>query len=423
VVVNEQGELVLTVRGTRIVAKTFTDKEHNLNKILTQAGEYIYGQSQPGLFTNYLANNDRADDAIHFAQAAYPTVDVSEKPFVLNDWANAIVEKGEVGASMQALPFYREALRLKPDYWIGYRYLMSAQQGMGDEEGSIRTGEQMMKLAGGRPGRADEIQYINYDQQVFDFNALHSELIVDMESHGGVGTTASGVGSLNLIIAQFEAGQHDIDSAMLRIKTTVVDSRSAPDVAAAAIVKGLLAEESGDLRTAATEFDTYALAYANPTVSAQDPMNICYAAPTYEKNGQPAKADAALAAPMKTVGIGTFVDCYRFQGDVLELRGDWNGAKGWYAKAVKLAPSMPAGYFSFGMALIKHGDLNGAAEQFKLANLKGPHWADPLKAWGDVLMKQGYTSQALGKYDEAAKYAPNWVQLKDARAVAVKARS
>jgi tetratricopeptide (TPR) repeat protein len=92
---------------------------------------------------------------------------------------------------------------------------------------------------------------------------------------------------------------------------------------------------------------------------------------------------------------------------VLDLRGDWAGAQLWYAKAIKLAPSYPASYYSNGLALARHKDLKGAVEQFRMANLKGPNWADPLKACGDVLVKQGNTKDALAKYDEALKYAPN----------------
>jgi tetratricopeptide (TPR) repeat protein len=82
---------------------------------------------------------------------------------------------------------------------------------------------------------------------------------------------------------------------------------------------------------------------------------------------------------------------------------------------VKVGPSIPSGYYSWGVALAKHGNLDGAAAKFKDANQKGPHWTDPLKAWGDVLVKQGKIKDALVKYDEALKYAPNWKQLKDAR--------
>lgn len=84
-------------------------------------------------------------------------------------------------------------------------------------------------------------------------------------------------------------------------------------------------------------------------------------------------------------------------------------------KAVKLGPSIPSGYYSWGIALAQRGDLNGAAAKFKDAHQKGPHCADPLKAWGDVPMKQGHPKEALVKYDEALRYAPNWTALKEAR--------
>jgi tetratricopeptide (TPR) repeat protein len=122
-------------------------------------------------------------------------------------------------------------------------------------------------------------------------------------------------------------------------------------------------------------------------------------------------------------GTARYVDCYRFRGDVLDLRRDWEGAKDWYAKAVELAPDLPAGYYSWGVALAKHGDLVGAESKLKDANQRGSHWADPLKAWGDVLVKQGKTEDALAKYDEALKYAPNWKQLKDAREAIAKQKS
>ena len=411
--------LALTVRGNGILPKTFTGEAAALDKLLTQAGEYVYSQSQPGLWAAYLSNNDRNEEAIRFAQAAYTTVDASERPYVLNYWANAITGKGGEGVMAEALPLYREAVRLKPDFWIGYNNIMFALAGLGDEEGLVREGEQLKKAAGGRPGRAPEDVYGNYDQEVWDLSAQRTGQIADMESHSGVGTTGSTGGAENLSVAYLDVQMHDVGAAALRLKTTPVDEKNVPDVASAALVQAMLAEESGDLKAAAREWDAYAAAYANPTVSTSNPPNICFAAVTYEKTGQRAKADAALNA----VGKLTLVDCYRLRGDVLDLRGDWAGAQAWYAKAVTLGPSIPSGYYSWGVALAKHGDLDAAAAKLKDANQKGPHWADPLKAWGDVIAEQGHTKDALVKYDEALKYAPNWKELKDAREAVIKRKA
>jgi tetratricopeptide (TPR) repeat protein len=414
----QAGGLALTVRGSGILPRTFVDEARDLDKLSVQAGEYVYGQSQPGLWAAYLANSDRSEDAIHFAQAAYATADIKEKPFLLNYWGNALIDRGGEGANLEALALYRGALRLKPDFWIGYNNVMSALNGLGQEEGKVRVGEQMKKVAGGRPGRAPENFYQNYDEVIWDLPAMLASEVVDLNSHGGTGTTTSSSGAENLRVAQIEAQLHDVTAATLRLKTTTVDVQNPSDVAAAADARALLAEETGDLKQAAREWDNLAAAYADKRVSNTVPQYMCNAAVTYQRTGQAAKADAALEPP----GGRTMMDCFRFRADVLELRGDWAGAQTWYEKAVKLGPSLPSGYYSWGVALAKHGDLEGAAEKFKEANRRGPHWADPLKAWGDVLVKQGKSKQAQEKYQEALSYAPNWVALRDAQEAAKRAR-
>jgi tetratricopeptide (TPR) repeat protein len=163
--------------------------------------------------------------------------------------------------------------------------------------------------------------------------------------------------------------------------------------------------------------EAFRIAYDDPAVSATVPGFNCWIAPAEEAAGYPEKADAVL----KTAG--TFLDCYRFRGDILDGRGDWPGAQKAYVEAVALAPDLPAGYFSWGVALAKHGDLPGAIAKLTAANQRGPHWADPLKAWADVLVKQGKIQEALAKYDEALKYAPNWKQLKVVRDTLAKQRS
>ena len=408
--------LALTVRGTEMLPKTFSGDAGSLDQLLTQAGEYVYSQSQPGLWGTYLDSRNRNEEAILFSQGAYAQVAASERPYVLNSWANAIASIGGAGAMREALPLWQEAVRLKPDYWAGYNNIMFALNGLGDEEGLVRVGEQMMKLAGGRPGRAPENFYGNYDGAVWDIQAQRAGLIADMESRGGIGSSGAASGAESLGVAQLEVQLHDLAAAALRLKTSPVDAKNLPDTAVAAMDRALLAEEVGDLKTAAKEWDAYAAAYADPIISTANPQYICYAAVTYEKTGQAVKSDAALTP----FGNLTFVDCYRFRGEVLDLRGDWAGAQQWYAKAVKLGPSIPSGYYSWGMALAKHGDLDGAAAKFKDANQRGPHWADPLKAWGDVLVHQGKHQEALEKYEEALKHAPNWKELKDVREALIK---
>jgi tetratricopeptide (TPR) repeat protein len=402
-------DLTLTVRGDGVLPKAFTGAAGDLGKLTTEAAEYVYSESQPGLFIHYLTDVNRNDEAIAFAKSHLARASLADRPDLLNYWANAINAKAEPHAMAQGLPLYREAIRIQPGYWTGYNNIMNNLMALGDEDGDVRVGRQMIKAAGGRPGKAAEDLYGNYDQEVYDLQANRAGNLADVATTGGT----SGIynGSEMLVVAQLDAQLHEVDTARLRLTTTVWDPKSHPDASAAAYAKALLDEEVGDLPAAVKDWDDFAVFYADPVVSTNTPQVMCWAAPTWQRTGQAAKADAALAAPMKAVGISTFVDCYRFKGDVLDLRGDWKGAQAWYAKAVKLGPDIPSGYYSWGMAFVRHGDLAGAAAKFAAANVAGPHWADPLEAWGEVLMLQNRSDLALAKFAEADKHAPNWGRL------------
>jgi tetratricopeptide (TPR) repeat protein len=203
-------------------------------------------------------------------------------------------------------------------------------------------------------------------------------------------------------------------AAELALQTTVQDAKDPTIGAVTHYVRGRLAADAGDAAKAATELEAFGVAFSDPAVGTQYPGYNCWIAPAEEAAGHPEKADAIL----KTAG--TFVDCYRFRGDILDQRGDWPGAQKAYAAAVALAPDLPAGYYSWGAALARHGDLAGAESKLKDAHQRGPYWADPLKAWGDILARQGHAKEARAKYDEALQYAPNWAALKGARESAAK---
>jgi tetratricopeptide (TPR) repeat protein len=177
-------------------------------------------------------------------------------------------------------------------------------------------------------------------------------------------------------------------------------------------IRSRIATERGDIVAALREMEAFNTAFTNPEVSSQYPGYNCWAAPVEEAAGHPDRADAVLRS------AGSFVDCYRFRGDILDHRGDWPAAQRAYAAAAKLAPDLPAGYYSWGLALARHNDLAGAARMFAAANQHGPNWADPLKAWGDVLLRQGNKAGAQDKYRAAMTKAPAWRELRAAAAAA-----
>jgi tetratricopeptide (TPR) repeat protein len=404
VVQTEVGGLEVTVRGDGVSPQTFTDTGDHLSRLTTEVAEYVYSQSQPALWAAHLVNLGRYQEAIAFCQAAFGSASLPERAPLLTYWGIAITKSG--GARPQALALLERAIALQPDYWYAYGVLPKIRGMSGEEEGVWRLGEDMRKIAGGRPGRASEEAYGDIDLLLRNYPALLAADTADVETHSGVGSASYTLGSE---IALLEALLHDPAAAELTLQTIRPDTSDPTIAADTALVRGILAAQSGDTARAVTEMERFSVAYADPAVAWANYGFHCWVAPAEEAAGHPDKADTVLKAG------GTFVDCYRFHGDILDGRGDWKSAQQWYAKSVELAPDLPAGYYSWGLALVKHGDLDRAAAKFKDANQRGPHWADPLKAWGDLLVTQGKTKDALAKYDEAVKYAPNWKQLKEAR--------
>jgi tetratricopeptide (TPR) repeat protein len=405
----DTGGLALTIRGDGVAPRTFEGGAGELSKLTTQAAEYAYGQSQPALYTTYLSNAGRDAEAVSFATAAYATAGESDLPYLMNSWGVALQN---TGATAQATkPMFARAIALKPDFWVGYANLMNVDLMMGDEEGAWRIGQTMGKKAGGRPGRAAESDYENLDLETWNLQAQRSALVADIKAHAGAGANVTDEMPL---IADIDVRLHDPSAAELEIQSAEVRNLDRTVAAIAHFVRGRLAGEAGDAAKSAVEMEAFQLGLADPIVSSNYPGYACWIAPAEEDAGHPDKADAALKAG------GRYVDCYRFRGDILDHRGDWIGAHSAYAAAVAIAPDLPAGYYSWGLALARHGDLAGAQAKLAAAHLRGPTWADPLKAWGDVLARQNRWGEALARYDEALKHAPAWAVLRASRDAAAK---
>lgn len=409
-VATDAGKLALTVRGNGIEPKAFAGEPGEFDKLTVQAAEYVYAQSQPVRWATYLNNTGRSKDAIAFAKALIPnTTDAEVRANLFNLWG--IGEQNIDAPPLDAMGHFKAAVKVKPDHWVAYNNIINTYLVFGDEEAALKAGEEMRVAAGGRPGRAPELYYQNVDLLTWNLQAWLAGLNADVTSNasGGTGSTSDGP-----IIADVQVRLHEPEAAELSLNLVKEDAFDPSIAAAAHFVRGRIAFDSGDIARAATEMEAFGTAYADPVISTNYAGFQCWIAPVEEAAGHPDKADAIFKTGAH------YVDCYRFRADILDHRGDWAGAQKGYADAVALAPDLPAAYYSWGAALIRHGDLAGAVAKLKEASQRGPHWADPLKAWGDALLAQGHAREALEKYDQALQYAPAWSALKSARAAAAK---
>ncbi len=413
------GGLALTVSGGNLVPKTFTGGADDLDKLVVTAGEYVYSQFQPALWAHYLVEANRCSEAVPFIASRYDDGDDSSRASILADWAECRLRAAEPSPSAtlvrEVVGVYREAVELDPHYGYAYAAEESALVGLGDEEGAWRVGQAFRKAAGPElsrlAARGEPALFLSDIFLTHDLRAGLEGLIADAQANGGVGSVTNG--SNTPYIAFVEARLHDRTAAELTVQALAASGAWASQIHA---IRVLVDGELDEMAQAATEMQAPG---SLPSVTRYNGVltgYFCQLARVEDSAGHPDEVDAMLASPL----AAHLVDCQRFRGDILDHRGDWAGAQQAYAQSVALAPDLPAGYYSWGVALARHGDLAGAIAKLRAANQRGPHWADPLKAWGDVLVKQGHRRDALSKYDEALEYAPNWAELKQARETAAK---
>ncbi len=214
----DQTELALTVRGSGVMPKTFSDAKGDLDALTNKAAEYVYAQSQPALWAAYLVDSGRDQEAIEFCQTSIASSSRSDRPVLLTYWAEAIGKTS--GAGPQALALAQKAIALQPDYWNAYATLMGITGILGDEEGVWKLSEKVRKIAGGRPGRAPEAIYSDVDALSWNLPTLLAGLTADAEASSGAGTFVYTAGPQ---IALVEALMHDPAAAELALQTTKPD--------------------------------------------------------------------------------------------------------------------------------------------------------------------------------------------------------
>ncbi|HUO12385.1 MAG TPA: hypothetical protein VMU37_06475, partial [Caulobacteraceae bacterium] len=210
----EIGGLALTIRGDGVLPRTFVGGAGDLDKLTTQAAEYVYGLSEPSLFANYLSGAGRNAEAVTFSKAAYATDRKADRPYLLNEWSDALQNIG--AAPGQSLPLLQEALKLKPDFWIAYNNIENIDLLLGDEEGAWRLGDAMREAAGGRPGRAPELYYENWDLVTWNLSAWRKATVADSDANAGIGT---GDFADAPEIADIDVRLHDPVDAEIRLQT------------------------------------------------------------------------------------------------------------------------------------------------------------------------------------------------------------
>jgi tetratricopeptide (TPR) repeat protein len=409
-----EGGLALTVRGDGISSHTFTGTAGDLDKLTTQAAEYVYGRSQPYQFVHYLNGIGRSKDALEFLPGAFArATDNNQRAEFANEWGDAFANLNQ---PLPAMEKYRMAMALVPRFWKSWDNLVGILPGAEGEEAAWQEGRAMLQAVQNTPkaDRPDVRLLYNPAQITWDLPLVLASIQAEAERNSGAGasTMIAGPG-----LADSYALMHDPAQAARYMAAS--DPGDASTKAEALLLQGYAALEHGNAAAAVSPLQAFWTAWqADSSLQFSYYDNPCLLGLAYGLVGRTSDAEAVFARMGSSRSR-----CWAYRGDALEHAGDLAGAERVWAEGLKVVPDLPWIYLRRGQSEENRGDLKAAETDLATASAKAPHWADPWKAWGDVLLREGRNADALAKYNEALKYAPAWEELHQVRDTVARRKS
>jgi tetratricopeptide (TPR) repeat protein len=394
------GEIVRTPAGLAVTARSgdapgrrFEGAEADIDRLIGQAAEAVYQQTQPYRWAVYLASTGQDDKAA----AAYASIAKSgssaDRAWAYAGWSAL---RARQFRATEAKRLAEAAIAENPNLYPPYTILGEVLEELGLEEVKLAMNRRQLALA--RSGRALGLPDKDRTAQIWFLEGVDARLTGDLGkaaadfAHVGDFAGEARRWSQRDFEGESLAAVHDVSGSrrvysytLLQVpSTTPIERMEALDdwAGLARLFSSLPRRDLGEV--AATD--------AAP-----------WSAQVFAHVGRLNDAEAAIAESPP--------DCYRClmtRGLIAALGRDWPAADHWYAEAARQAPSLPFAHTDWGQALLWKGDLDVAIAKLAEAHRCGPHYADPLELWGEALMRKGDFLGASDKFAEAAKYAPRW---------------
>jgi tetratricopeptide (TPR) repeat protein len=391
------GEVVRTLTGVAVTArvgqasgKRFAGTEADLDKLVGQAAEAVYAETQPYRYAVWLsAHGHRSEALLAYARLAR-SGPAEDRAWAYTGWASALTQERRYDEAVRTA---ENAIRISPRLYPAYPTLSNALYSSGrDEAALIATRREIERT---RRGDSIGLERSEVAGRLNLARALEAFISGDPQTAAALFPESdSSFDAEGLAAAVSPAGIHAVALALDHDVTASrrVLSGAGLDPPQAAVLDGWTSK----IPQVPLEL--------NPAVQIQVWVRQrMYAVAVFAHQGRFAEAETLLA--------GTPSDCYlclRMRGLLAALKHDGPAADRWYAEAARQAPSLPWAQAEWGQALLARGDVEGAIAKAQESHRRGPHFVDPMEVWGEALMRKGNLQGAVSKFTEADKYAPRW---------------
>ena len=409
------GEVYRTADGVAITARaggapgaTAKGTEADLDRLVQQAAEAVYGETQPYRYAAYLTSSGRTQEGVAAFQRLAASGPALERGWAHMALAGVLYGQGDnQGAVREAAVAEALAPRLVQPHGTSASALQGGG-GLGHDEAALQEWRRGAALT--RSGRPIDIQASARKSLVLGFDAAGAQLLGDFRTAAadtGFGegpVEASGTFSFTPLIVRILALGHDLGGA--RRAMSQGGTLEGTFGLSAEREHAVLDEATGDWPGVVAELERLRANLIAAGPSQRTPLERAlepWLALAYAHTARQAEAEALIASSPLDCD-----ECVLARGQIAAARGDWAGAARWFAMTAQRTPSLPFANFEWARMLMAKGDVGAAIARLKLANQAGPHYADVLELWGEALMRQGDFRGAAAKFRAADENAPHW---------------
>ncbi len=403
-VVHTPAGLAVTARAGDAPGRRFEGPEADVDKLVGQAAETVYAQTQPYRYAVYLGSHGRGSEAMALFEWLARRGSREDQAWAYGGWSSALVQRGDFERAAEVV---REGERRGLDLYESgalnnlslTENLLSRPDGLDAARHVLRELERTGRGFGGVPREAAlrNIRGVianNLGDYLAGIENWRERPDLQIEGSAGALQTRPLLGRIMIY-------DHDVTRGLAVAK----------DASRLIALKG---PEADAMRGARVLQDwpkvvsfgekAFADSTADPRISQQAYREIAATlAMGYARVGRLAEAREMLR---KTLPDCTF--CLAARAWVAELAGDREGADRGFAAMARATPDKPEADAEWGAAMLARGDVEGAIAKLAASHRKGPHFADPLETWGEALMAKRDYAGALAKFAEADRNAPRW---------------
>jgi Flp pilus assembly protein TadD len=419
------GEVIQTTAGLALTARVgstpgqrFVSDSDDLDALVTQAAEHIFGRTQPYRYSSYLFEiPERKAQSFAIIQQLMSDPSPTERKWAFNAHTVDLRDEGDFRGSIAAA---ERGLEIDPDMRGLLINAASTHFILGHDQAALDLNVRADKvkrldeydperLAQSRCGASFEIGMLSMNP-----NRIDSAISCPDGTSAGYQNQIRGFRAAAALLRHDwrpAAGFHQVPFG----------SQTAESAARQTATVRLFAQmERGPTPALAQALDSYRAAGARIRSVGDRAAYYRAIAPTLD---WPLEAEA-LAMLGRTDEAADLIaktprDCYeclRASGKIAQAQGNLPGAQRWFVEAVRQGPRLAPAYVDWGKLLIRARRFESAEAKLARAAKLSPNWADPMKYWGDALAAQGNRRKALARYDAAFKLAPKWEELQRDRA-------